>query len=95
MTLDVSGSEEDIDNVIDELYDLVAAGLSVTFNGATVTTTDSLLVNGEEYGDDDDDDDDDDDLPLWAIVLIALAVATLLVAIIAFVVYIVWSKKRK
>ena len=38
MTLDVSGSEEDIDDVIDELYDLVAAGLSVTFNGATVTT---------------------------------------------------------
>ena len=96
MEFDVSGSQEDIDDVIDEIYALVTAGLDVTFNGVTVTTTDSLMVNGEEYGDDDDDDDDDDDeLPVWAIVLIAIACATLVIALVAFVIYCVWSKQRK
>ena len=69
----------------------------VTFNDETVSTTSEMLVNGETYGEDDEDDKskEKDELETWAIVLIAIACITLFLAVVAYLVYRVYSKKRK
>ena len=41
-----------------------------------------------------DDDDDDDKLPLWAIVLIALACSAVLMMLIAFLLYRYYFSKK-
>lgn len=44
---DIQGSSNDIDDAVDELYELVSDGITVTFNGVEFTTFAELYVDGE------------------------------------------------
>ena len=44
---DVAGSADDVSDFISELYRLVSAGLTVTFDGTDFTTLDELYVDNE------------------------------------------------
>ena len=44
---DVAGSADDVSDFISELYSLVSAGLTVTFDGTDFTTLDELYVDNE------------------------------------------------
>ena len=52
-----------------------------------------ILFTSQEYTED-ESDEDDDELPVWAIVLIALACATVLIVLVAFLLYRYYFSKR-
>lgn len=83
---EIAGNEEELEDAVDEIYDMVKDGVTIEFNGQSVTTTGDMWVDGVLVT------EKDKVVPLALIIVICVVAAILIIIVVAFLIY--YCKRR-